>query len=123
MASSTVLPRSRPRTLYFAAIIAPLSFTVDLFGTVVGGDLGELCQGDTLSGGRQETRILNRVAGVIFKHRSPGQLMDAINKVAKDETWLDQGTIMRVNVRLAKLSCSTDLVSENHVIVLARLRQ
>jgi|HubBroStandDraft_6_1064221.scaffolds.fasta_scaffold196423_2 two-component system nitrate/nitrite response regulator NarL len=34
------------------------------------------------------------VAGVIFKHRSPGQLMDAINKVAKGETWLDQG-IMR----------------------------
>jgi two-component system nitrate/nitrite response regulator NarL len=34
------------------------------------------------------------VAGVIFKHSGPGQLMDAINRVAKGETWLDEG-IMR----------------------------
>lgn len=38
---------------------------------------------------------LNRgAAGVIFKHSGPAQLMDAIHRVAKGETWLDEG-IMR----------------------------
>jgi len=34
------------------------------------------------------------VAGVIFKHSGPSQLIDAIKRVAKGETWLDKG-IMR----------------------------
>ena len=34
------------------------------------------------------------VAGVIFKHSGPSQLIDAIKRVAKGETWLDEG-IMR----------------------------
>jgi len=34
------------------------------------------------------------VAGVIFKHSGPGQLIDAIRSVAKGGTWLDEG-IMR----------------------------
>jgi two-component system, NarL family, nitrate/nitrite response regulator NarL len=34
------------------------------------------------------------VAGVIFKHSGPSQLIDAIKTVAKGETWLDKG-IMR----------------------------
>jgi len=34
------------------------------------------------------------VAGVIFKHSGPGQLIDAIKGVAKGGTWLDEG-IMR----------------------------
>ncbi|WP_158750540.1 response regulator transcription factor [Acidobacterium sp. S8] len=34
------------------------------------------------------------VSGVIFKHSGPGQLIDAIQRVAKGETWLDEG-IMR----------------------------
>jgi two-component system, NarL family, nitrate/nitrite response regulator NarL len=34
------------------------------------------------------------VAGVIFKHSGPSQLVDAIKRVAKGETWLDKG-IMR----------------------------
>jgi two-component system, NarL family, nitrate/nitrite response regulator NarL len=40
-------------------------------------------------------RTLNTgVAGVIFKHSGPGQLIDAIRSVAKGGTWLDEG-IMR----------------------------
>ena len=40
-------------------------------------------------------RTLNTgVAGVIFKHSGPGQLIDAIRSVAKGGTWLDDG-IMR----------------------------
>jgi two-component system, NarL family, nitrate/nitrite response regulator NarL len=34
------------------------------------------------------------VAGVIFKHSGPSQLIDAIKRVAKGERWLDEG-IMR----------------------------
>ncbi len=34
------------------------------------------------------------VTGVIFKHSGPGQLIDAIKRVAKGGTWLDEG-IMR----------------------------
>ena len=33
------------------------------------------------------------VAGVIFKHSGPGQLIDAIKSVAKGGTWLDEGII------------------------------
>jgi two-component system nitrate/nitrite response regulator NarL len=33
------------------------------------------------------------VTGVIFKHSGPGQLIDAINSVAKGETWLDRGVM------------------------------
>jgi two-component system, NarL family, nitrate/nitrite response regulator NarL len=33
------------------------------------------------------------VAGVIFKHSDPGQLIDAIKTVAKGGTWLDEGII------------------------------
>jgi DNA-binding NarL/FixJ family response regulator len=33
------------------------------------------------------------VAGVIFKHSGPGQLIEAIHKVAKGETWLDTGIV------------------------------
>lgn len=39
--------------------------------------------------------VLNAgAAGVIFKHSGPAQLTDAIHRVAKGETWLDEG-IMR----------------------------
>jgi two-component system nitrate/nitrite response regulator NarL len=33
------------------------------------------------------------VAGVIFKHSGPGQLIDAIKRVAKGETWLNEGIL------------------------------
>ena len=33
------------------------------------------------------------VAGVIFKHSGPSQLIDAIRRVAKGETWLDKGIV------------------------------
>ncbi len=33
------------------------------------------------------------VAGVIFKHSDPGQLIDAIKRVAKGGTWLDAGVM------------------------------
>jgi DNA-binding NarL/FixJ family response regulator len=33
------------------------------------------------------------VAGVIFKHSGPGQLIDAIKRVARGETWLDEGIV------------------------------
>ena len=33
------------------------------------------------------------VAGVIFKHSGPSQLIDAIKRVAKGETWLDKGIV------------------------------
>ncbi len=33
------------------------------------------------------------VAGVFFKHSGPGQLIDAIHRVAKGEMWLDTGIV------------------------------
>jgi two-component system nitrate/nitrite response regulator NarL len=71
------------------------------FGTDL---LQELCiRQDTVrvlmvTAGMRDSVTLNAlskgVAGVIFKHSGPSQLIDAIKRVAKGETWLDKG-IMR----------------------------
>ena len=71
------------------------------FGTDL---LQELCiRQDTVrvlmvTAGMRDSVTLNAlskgVGGVIFKHSGPSQLIDAIKRVAKGETWLDKG-IMR----------------------------
>ena len=71
------------------------------FGTDL---LQELCiRQDTVrvlmvTAGMRDSVTLNAlskgVTGVIFKHSGPSQLIDAIKRVAKGETWLDKG-IMR----------------------------
>jgi DNA-binding NarL/FixJ family response regulator len=51
-----------------------------------------------VTAGMRNSVMLNALnagaAGVIFKHSGPAQLTDAIHRVAKGETWLDEG-IMR----------------------------
>ncbi len=50
-----------------------------------------------VTAGMRDSATLNAlntgVAGVIFKHSGPGQLIDAIRRVANGGTWLDDGTL------------------------------
>jgi DNA-binding NarL/FixJ family response regulator len=39
------------------------------------------------------TALNSGVAGIIFKHSGPGQLIEAIHRVAKGEMWLDTGVV------------------------------
>jgi two-component system nitrate/nitrite response regulator NarL len=39
------------------------------------------------------TALNSGVAGIIFKHSGPGQLIEAIQRVAKGELWLDAGVV------------------------------
>ena len=39
------------------------------------------------------TALNSGVAGIIFKHSGPGQLIEAIHRVAKGELWLDTGVM------------------------------
>ena len=39
------------------------------------------------------TALNSGVAGIIFKHSGPGQLIEAIHRVAKGELWLDAGVV------------------------------
>ena len=50
-----------------------------------------------VTAGMRDSVILDALnmglAGVIFKHSGPSQLMEAIHRIAKGETWLDTGIV------------------------------